>query len=60
MWVIKVSRDPLYQSAILNAVISFEMKVQEIIDAYFKRLDGAYVIETERVETLDLNDGEYE
>jgi hypothetical protein len=60
MWVIRVFRDPSYQAAILNAVIAFEMKVKDVIDAYYNNLDCAVVIETERVETLDLNDGEYE
>lgn len=60
MWVIRVLPDQSYQTSILTALIAFEAKVRDIIDQYYKRLDCVNVIETVRVETLDLNDGEYE
>ena len=50
MWIIRVEPDLKVQQAIIDACVSFEEKVQEVMSQYMKRLDdlGDGVIMTER------------
>lgn len=50
MWIIRVEPDLVVQQAIIDACVSFEAKVQEVMKQYQERLDklGDAVIMTER------------